>query len=75
MAHYLRTGRASKPNRTESIAAWKVQVNRAWNMGEGSRVPTRPLSAFSANEITNMTYTLARTLDKIEAAATVMVSK
>jgi hypothetical protein len=69
MSRYLRTGRASKPNRTESIAAWKVQVNRAWNMGQGSRVPTRPLTAFSANEIVNMTWTLARTLDKIEAAA------
>lgn len=67
MARYLRTGRATKPNRTESIAAWKVQVNRAWSMGQGSRVPTRPLTAFSANEITNMTYTLARTLDRLQA--------
>lgn len=51
-----------------AIDTWNVTVARAKRMGEGDRVPSIPLSALSANEIENMRWTLARTLDKLPAA-------
>lgn len=67
---YTRTGRVSKANRKDAIAEWELQVARANKMGEGNRVQDRPLSAFSANEVVNMTWSLKRTLDRIESAVT-----
>jgi len=59
---------ATIERRTLALERYAQQAQRATDLGEAVRV-IEHLSALSAAEIENATWTLARTLDKIEAAA------
>lgn len=52
--------------RTIAIERYEQQAARADRMGQGDRVQGIHLSALSASEIENLTWTLARVLDKQE---------
>lgn len=57
---------ATLERRTIALERYDQQASRAHDLGEGSRVIDH-LSALSAAEIENATWTLARTLDRLVA--------